>query len=663
MSATMLRFSGNLMSEKAANELCNYQPPRFPPPNNFYISVDKDGNPLSTYSDDYWNFSAYGFSGFNFKKQNLSPENLDLLKQVIFLYLYHNPLFPRNVASIRPKFVVLSILCRFADTKSIRIDRLYRHPQMAKNIVQALTSNKQNIVIGVLSELLRVEAVLGWKIADAEFLSRLSRLQIPHIRAQNAYIPPRIWMALIQSTERVMDTFEQHEAELFDAVNSLSDAYRHNNQNGYWNISPFSFSHCKSAGGNAREPRRNYAGGSSAFIEDRGLAELLNRWVGYLPSKNNGLFALIAYLNLVRDCAFTYILAHSIQRVGEGLSLRADCFITDDDPTMGKVAMLVGETTKTDPDSDARWVVPMQVKRAVTILESIARLRINSSLQPIAQEAKENPCLMTASIEPWSNVTVLNVSGWGLDKVVTSNPLAFDASELNITDEDYKIAYQLTPRLKEKDWFEVGSAWSFNAHQLRRTLAVNLFASDVDESVIQWLMKHKTVQQSYYYGRNYTRLKVNRLTQDAVLIESYRTTTRMLIDAAENSLGDNVHPTGKILIEKNSIKLIEEKKYKKLEALAKKGEIAARPTLLGLCMTQSCGFGGVESAVHCAGVDGKGPCKDAIFSKRNGKRLQSLYDRNAEELRTLVENTPRHSKLKAENEAIEVYFHVTTTDR
>ena len=175
-------------------------------------------------------------------------------------------------------------------------------------------------------------------------------------------------------------------------------------------------------------------------------------------------------------------------------------------------------------------------------------------------------------------------------------------------------------------------------------------------------MKHRTLNQSYYYGRNHTRLKVNQNAGDLVAVESYRAIARTLNDVVDNSLGDNVHATGTNLIDARTLKLIEQKEHKKLEALARKGEVAARPTLLGFCMTKTCEYGGIESAVHCAGVDGKGPCKDAIFSRKNGPKLQQLYDSNAEELKSLIENTPRHSKLRAENEAIEVYFHATSTD-
>lgn len=664
MNASTLRFCGTHMS-LITSELCNYQPTIYPPPDDFYVSVDSDGKPLSKYCDERWDFHAYSRSCFNFKIQKLTPKNKDLLKQVTFLYLYHMPLFPGAVKSIQSTFKLLSKLCKFADLHNITIDQIYRFPRLANDLIDFLSPPQHRRVLGILNALLRAENVLGWKIADVAFIEKLVQLQISHIPVQNAYIPPRIWMSLIRSTELVMDAFEMKQAAFAKAWTWVHDAYRHNIENGHSQKSPFvNAGRDTSVKGQmkpSRSKRRVYRGGANAFIEDYGIADLLNRWVGYIPSQKYELQALSVYANLVRDCAFTFILAHSIQRLGEGLSMRSDCFIEDDDPTLGKVALLVGETTKTDPDSDARWVVPTSVERAVKILNFFSRLRLDTTFKVVPQDVQINPYLMTGKIEHWgSGTSSIKVYQWSLGKFVELNPLAFPEKEFIITKDDYNIAYQLTPTLTEKLWFKVGGSWSFNAHQLRRTLAVNLFASNVPDEIIQWMMKHKTVYQSYYYGRNYTRLITNANASDTVTVEANRSAVRELIEIAENSIGDSVHATGKNLIAVNTLKLIEERDYKKLEELAKSGEASCRRTLLGFCMTQSCEYGGVESAVHCAGVDGKGPCKDAVFSKRNEKGLKALYDANAIELTHLIKNTPRHSKLKAENEAIEVYFHATS---
>jgi hypothetical protein len=79
-----------------------WRPPSFPPPDDFYVTVDGDGKPLSKYGDDYWSFKAFGWEGFNFAKQELSPENLSLVKRVTFFLLYHPRLFPGSSLMLAP---------------------------------------------------------------------------------------------------------------------------------------------------------------------------------------------------------------------------------------------------------------------------------------------------------------------------------------------------------------------------------------------------------------------------------------------------------------------------------------------------------------------------------------------------------------------------------
>lgn len=466
MSNIRLQFCGNLESSLVASELPNYKPPIFPPPKDFFVSVNKDGKPLSKYSDTRWNFSAYstGVIGFNFGIQKLTSKNNNLLKQLIFLYLYHMPIFPGKIKSLASTFKILSKLCKFTDSQNISVDQLYRFPRLAGAVMDFFTPAQHSRLIGVLYKLLRSEDVLGWKIADSTFIEKMSRLEVSHTTIQNAYIPPRIWMSLIQSSELVMDSFEKHQETFTDSWKWLHKAYQHNIEHGFTQKSPFIDPERKTKVVGrmkpSRQPRLVYPGGAKAFFENYGIAELLNRWVGYIPNQHHDLHALSSYVNLVRDCAFTFILAHSIQRLSEGLSLRSDCFQIDEDPTLNEVALLVGETTKTDPDSDARWVVPVSVRRAVKILNFLSRLRLDTTFKTVPSDVQKNPYLMTGKIEHWgSGSSAMNVTQWVLSKFVANNPLVFAEDQLTITQEDYKIAYQLTPSLKEKKWFQVGNVW------------------------------------------------------------------------------------------------------------------------------------------------------------------------------------------------------------
>lgn len=82
-------------------ESASYRPPSFPPPEDWPVSIDRQGNPLSFYGDDYWDFSAFGYYGFHFGKHGLSRRNLELIKQATLFVMYHPGIFPGRIKSCR----------------------------------------------------------------------------------------------------------------------------------------------------------------------------------------------------------------------------------------------------------------------------------------------------------------------------------------------------------------------------------------------------------------------------------------------------------------------------------------------------------------------------------------------------------------------------------
>ena len=664
MPKTVLRFCGDLGSLGSLKP-SNFETHEFPPKAEFCISVSSNGNHKSRYSDDFWDMSEHDFYGFDFGQYRLTKVNLILLKQVIFLHLYHMPLFPGTLRVVSKKLGMLGQLCRYLDKNEIRLDQLYRFPNTAIELSDLYTPGQFERLIRTLQQLFVERDTLGWLIADLNYIDKLKKASKPSVSIQNAYIPPRLWQSVIESAKSVMVDFEEQKKSLEKAWTWIHVSYRQNIESGYYHCNPFR-QDCMNESG--RSGRVRYVGGSTKFLKEYGIMAALERWFDQKLVSQNSIRILTNYVNLVRDCAFLNILAHSMQRLSEGLSMRSDCFLVDDDPYFGQVAMLTGETTKTDLDSDARWVVPIDLKHTVDILSFISRLRIDNTFMKVGMGIRENPYLMLGSGECWlprglnsEEAIIEKTGGFNLNGAIKKYPKVFCPSELKITQEDYNIACSLTPELTQKKWFKVGSQWHFNPHQFRRTLAVNMYSQNVPDSVIQWQMKHRTVQQSYYYGRNHTRLFVNKGVGDFCKKERDKDTVLTMVDVVKNERKDNFLATAYNPVAPEILSLIEEKSYKKLEAAAKKGQISVRPTLLGLCMASSCKYGGVESAIHCAGIDGKAPCKDAVFRKRNSEKLCALKERNEKEMTELDTLAPRYSKLDNENKAIEVFLNATST--
>jgi len=623
-------------------------------------SINNKGESQGFFEDDYWNAKFYGHVGFNFKKQNISDQNKKILKQLICLYLWYEPIYPGKIASVYSYFPALCSYARYADKFNIRIDQFYRFPRLYEGLISSLTPSAQEKLITCLSTFYHHRDEIGLTLANKDFLSELKRLKIPFKPNQHPYIPPRIWMNMINRCDEILEKYLSNRFDFEAGISELIEAYKHNQSVNPSRPSPFS----KFVSHNHNDFIFLNHDDFLSTYKIRDLIDYLG--ISYVNCDGNELTlkAITSILNIIQSVSFWYVIAHSIQRKSEAKSLRFDCFLEDKDMTLGTVSMLKGESTKTDPDSDARWIVPSNVKKAIDCLKSISKLKHLSTGKPPTDSSP----LFTTYRPAWSPNNSFN-EGDGLYNKLSSvvgdtlnNKKIFPDTLFSITAEDYATAYQLTPKLTEKDWFKVGGVWHFTAHQFRRTLAVNLFSSGLPSDVIQWLMKHKTIAQSFYYGRNYHRLFVNEEAKNFVVNESHITKLNKFTELAMGSSEDDVFPVGRNMTESKVLNLVENKTFNKITKMIKNGLLDARPTLLGLCMAPSCSYGGIESAAHCAGTNGKGPCKDAIFSKKKLPRLKKLLQSHRKALETLDTQTAEYFALTHEIEAIEVYLNATSSN-
>lgn len=640
-----------------------YKLPSYPPPDDWVVTTDQNGNDLSRYGDGYWNYSAFGYHGFNFDEHQLSNRNLRLVKHVLLLVIYHPQLFPGTIASCVNHFRMLVKIAEVCDKHNVLLSDLSRFPQLYSHIADALQCSRFVIYIGYLHKFLLYRSEIGFVIGDRKTLSYLTSRVEHQEFIQHPYIPPRIWSYQVNRLNEFLEDFIKHQHLIANLYNWLTKTHQHNSD---LEMEPYlwsPFSH-KNIG---HKDRITYNGSFINILEEYNLFSLIQRWQGSerFESKRGIRPSVFSdYLNSARNLAVLYILNFSLQRSSEAVSLRADCFVTEHDERLGKICMIVGETTKTDPDSDARWVVPAQVEKAIKVSTQIAKLRMLNRPESasIDNDIKDNPYLMTPAWDPWVPITSKKPKVKSLDfgSFISRNlPRLFDLKEITITDEDWKVALSLTPNLGQKKGFGIGLPWRFSAHQLRRTTNVNMFASSiVTDSSLQWAMKHLARQMTLYYGRNHSNLRLNSSAETAVILESYRAIYRQLVEIVEDSM-EYVRPHAKDMIPKNVIELVGARDEKILLNLIKRGSVGCRPTLLGYCVkVGACEYGGIESVAKCAGSDGKNICAEAIFERKNKAKLIRLKDNHEQELGTLTRGSPRYSALKQEIYAIEVYFNV-----
>ncbi|ENZ0711787.1 hypothetical protein ACGB6O_004165 [Vibrio parahaemolyticus] len=649
-----------------------YRPTSFPPKQDWPVTVDTQGIALSLYGDDYWDFNAFGFHGFEFGKHGLSPENCELFKQTMLFIMYHPKIFPGTIKSCNGYFQNLKKIAIFCEKNGILIKDLHKYPNLYPMITKEIQCARINDRISQLHKLNLYSDELGFVIADNRLLQQLTRESKQYESTQHPYIPPRIWNYQVQRLNDAINDFIKHKQDIEKAFLWLHKAYSYNRK-----ICPQDYQ-SPFTERSVYKNRIIYDGNFNDFLTEFGLIELLKRWID--PSeKMHGAFntqCFSKYLSLVRDISIIFILNFSMQRKSEATSLRSDCFYIEKDKHLGDICILTGETTKTDPDSDARWVVPKTVKKAVDLATWIARLRMKSlpDNYHVPQDIKNNPYLLTAACELWSSSggATKDLSGYNkllnnrrtLDyfNILRRGSKLFDEQKLIITKEDYNIALALTPNLHNREWFDEGKKWNFTTHQARRTLAINMFTSDeVSVSSIQHQMKHLSRQMTLYYGRNYTSLRLDSKVEKTLILESYRSIYRKLVEVVEDEI-ENVRPHKTNLCVIPIIELIDKHEEKKLLELIKTEKVGCRRTLLGFCMKPgSCEYGGIESVSKCAGGDGKGVCADAIFVRKNREKLIKLKGNHENQLNALTQENMRYWSLKQEIYAIEVYLNVVDT--
>lgn len=652
--------------ERVTSKSPVWRPPSFPPSGDWPVTIDAEGGPLSHYSDDFWDFrqmvSKRGAGTFNFGIYSLSDENKDLVKRVMIFIMYHPRLFPGSISGCLVPFRLMAKIAKICSEKGILISQLSRFEGVHQEVAGEALSGSASISFGLLYKLLAYSDKLGFVIADEKTLAYFASQIQEHVRRQHPYIPPRIWGYVVNRLNDILDQFLVCQDRVERAFDWLDGAYSDNLEEGVpkRHISPFAPSKACT-----EQQRIVYEDGFDAFLKTFGLWDQFDSILGRTEYLHAGCLYrpqdFGTYLNLARNVALTFILLFTMQRRSEVESLRSDCFVVEGDEKLGSIGMIIGETTKTDPDSDARWVVPLYVRKAVDVASFIAKLRMRHFPEK-PEDLRQNPYLAAPGGEPWqsglrpSQDTVI-LNNFIFKDLPTLNLYSLlDLKEMAVTEEDWRAACALTPDLPNRPEFGIAKVWKLTAHQFRRTLAVNLFSSEsVSLPSIQWAMKHMSRHMSLYYGRNYTNLRFSSAVERVVLFERYKSIYRRISEIA-NDVQRHVQPHGREMLPEKVVNLVEARDETKLTKLIKKGQVGCRKTRVGFCMKGGiCEYGGIESIAHCVGYDGKGICADARFDRKREPELLALKEQHEKELEALGVDGPRFNYLKAEIYAIEVF--------
>jgi hypothetical protein len=651
----------------------SFRPPSWPPPKDWVCIEDKDGNPVSRYGDFVWNFTPWAGTTTTFafgdgpklhaRSPVIDPANAETLRQLVTWRAWGVRAAPTVGTLMRVAKMYRKII-RVCSSNNIQASDLCRYPAVIDQLAQSLSAATYDIVVGELDRLRDARDFLGFELLDAIAIQRLRAAQPDHRQEQTEYIPPRIWSYLVKRVAECTQDYLAHQTEIEECFAFCANAYGHNNavelreRTGKGNANPFQ---SQPTGYTGIRTNRAYFGSFGDTAQRFGIKPLFERWVGRILD----IRVFTTYLQIVRYAALADITAFTLMRIDEATSIRWNCWTSHDDPIFGLIPLLQAETTKTDPDDRGLWITSPSVEPSIKTLKSIAQMRL-SCVGKWLEES--NPALITLPLEPWSGPkssekkAKVKPSISALREAVRIYPLLFDAAELTISADDLRVAKAVCPSLNAAQ-FQVGKPWPLAWHQLRRTGAVNMFASGViSDSSIQFQMKHLTRWQPLYYGRGNTALHLNDAARVLLVNAQYEAMGRHLAAVHTNRF---VSPYGddhkaRLLAPANGsdpVNLISVGDAQQYEKAARKHQMNFRATALGGCMKNGqCDGDCVSSVGDCAGGDGEAPCTNVLFDHSragaNRKRLEGVIN----QLEMTPLDTPRYRFLEQEKRGLENYF-------
>ncbi len=334
-----LKLSGAAVT---ADNPC-YRPPGWPPPEDWVVSEDARGLPLSRWGDSYWDFSAW--AGCSFKLDfaggrrargvpALSAENQRVMR-LVATWIIWGPRGSKSWDSLRVCFNLIRRLVALCEREGIVASSLGRFPKVAEQLA-GLYSNKgdRDSVLLALDRLLRAKDQIGFALLDAEEIRRLSKAFAAAgglNTEQTAYIPPRIWVYQVSRLRECLDDFLSHKQQVADCFNFCVDAYAHNFGSleaalvalrAHGNLRPFSKQKPRAGAQNGRQFYGSFEDTARRF----GIDMVIRKWA--LPCGDDSIRSIksfSAYLTLVQAVGMAYIANFTLQRKDEAGALRADC--------------------------------------------------------------------------------------------------------------------------------------------------------------------------------------------------------------------------------------------------------------------------------------------------------------------------------------------------
>lgn len=603
---------------------------------DFVISRDLDGNVLTRYKENVWNFEPYisdpsQHAIFDFEKSIVTNQIQNVKKLMLLLMIYGNGKdgSQYSVGTLKHYFTSLfRPLALFAKQNMTSIDKCLEDQKNLMRYVGKECTNRQRVslLVALLAFLHNNDnnlTKINYKY-NAEIIQKLYKLRSVFVKKlnQTEIIPIRILSeSLFQRWEQIV--------QIERNIKGLEVFFKN-----FMNSEYFASS-------------RHRVDKSLTFKEAVKKYRLEDLFLKYNISDRGNFLNFIS--NIQGTCAHL-IHAYTGMRRGEVLNLKNDCIqeISND----SGVCYLVSTTSKLEGRSTTgKWVTSKETKRIVDLLNVL-----NKIIERSYSKSNITLPLFISFLAVLRDKTSKKIKS--RRKIASAESLPLDYSKLTITAEDKaQIEYiDYTGKMKE---IIVGEVWNFKSHQYRRSLAIYAIQSGlVSLGALQKQFKHTFREMTLYYangaslarkmfdlpkehiGNDFDKLKPE---IDALVY------IKDVLFSDEKLYGSH----GKIL-EKNKLSsdynlnlFLDQNRDSTIKKF-KNGEMAYKETALGACVSlETCDSSLTRSFIACiecdSGILKKSKIENTI---KQQKKFLNYLDKNSIEYRTELTELDTLEKMK-----------------
>ncbi len=617
-----------------------------PSPGEDYAIVENEsGDVITAYGDINWDLWLYQItaskkeSKLNFER--LPPSGREEAKWLMFVLLFMaEPLSGTQltVSTVTSYMKVVGPLAFFTNNENYSLLKLFNDPAAIRKFLESPTNMSMGEKLCSLVSHLNTIGYerCGIEVVTPDQYKKLYQKPPRREARQHAVIPPRLLSELITQLNILLREVATNIEQLCDLVRNMAEdpalGRRPSAQ--------------RNAGRLERQFSRQFEE-AAVFWE---LDELFNRYEITGPKK------LRTFLTRIQHACRLMLTLYSGMRKGEIDSLKCGCL--KQDRTSNQVFYrLEGSTTKLHKmEKFDSWMTSVDVKEAVIVAENLALTFAEISNIDDADGIPLFLCsrfsrLNRTAPKKKGYLDINHCSGVG-QQVFDSLP----AEPFLITPEDIAHLNLIDPfrPWKAEEKFDVGRAWQFKNHQIRRTLAYLVGQSLlVSLPSIKRQYKHLAPAMTLYYMRSeatdpsfessnhFCRL-LNDKKPEADAIAYYND----ILNSKEPLLG----AYGKFL-EKRGKKVYKDVVFttprNELVKRMRKGLEAYSETPLGACtFTGRCDKRAMRSLTECLS------CKSAVIKP---SKLRNLIQRQEAFVEELTPGSLEHRTEQAELNTLEKF--------